>query len=375
MRRPPLITFTCFVAFGIGACALIVDTTGLVATGDGATGLDSASETTISDALALTDAAGHDDGDAGLESFASCDGASGAGISLCGPDAGESCCDSPLVPGGTFRRSFDGTVNSDGLYPATVSGFRLDRFEVTVARFRRFVAASVAGWKPAGASGKHAHVASQQGLVQAGSALREGGWDSAWTANLATTHAEWSTRLACNTKSTWTDQPGGSEALPINCVTWFDAYAFCIWDGGFLPSETEWNFAATGGDEQRLYPWSVSPGNDTTLDCTHANYGGDGGDGSAPCYGMPTRPGTFPKGDGRWRHADLSGNVLEWTLDGYAGYANPCLDCVNLLTSTKTVLRGGTWYYVTIPPYSNSRFADPASLRADGFGLRCARAP
>ncbi len=50
--------------------------------------------------------------------------------------------------------------------PASVSGFRLDKYQVTVGRFRQFVAASVAGWRPAAGSGKHAHLNGGQGLAE-----------------------------------------------------------------------------------------------------------------------------------------------------------------------------------------------------------------
>jgi hypothetical protein len=61
----------------------------------------------------------------------------------CGASGNGDCCTSPLVPGGTYARSYD--VSGDGMYAsssqgATVSEFRLDTYEVTVGRFRRFVA-------------------------------------------------------------------------------------------------------------------------------------------------------------------------------------------------------------------------------------------
>ena len=65
----------------------------------------------------------------------------GAGVSDCGP-GNESCASSPLVAGGTYYRG------TDGSRPATVGDFRLDKYEVTLGRFRPFVDAWMAGWRP-----------------------------------------------------------------------------------------------------------------------------------------------------------------------------------------------------------------------------------
>jgi formylglycine-generating enzyme len=121
--------------------------------------------------------------------------------------------------------------------------------------------------------------------------------------------------------------------------------AFCAWDGGYLPTEAEWNYAAAGGNEQRAYPWSIPPGSVMSLDGFHASYkeGGDCvGDGMAGCAVTDlTAVGTKPLGDGRWGQSDLAGNVFEWVLDWYGTYPNPCMDCANLKAGDVRMFRGG----------------------------------
>ena len=66
---------------------------------------------------------------------------------------------------------------------------------------------------------------------------------------------------------TWTSSPAANETKPIDCVTWFDAYGFCIWDHGVLPSDAEYEYAAVGGSRQQRYPWgSTTPGLDFALE-------------------------------------------------------------------------------------------------------------
>jgi hypothetical protein len=80
------------------------------------------------------------------------------------------------------------------------------------------------------------------------SVAAEDGWDTSQTIGVR------------SLDMTWTDTVGPNENLPMNCVPWYKAFAFCVWDGGRLPTEAEWNYAATGGNEQRKYPWgSTAP--------------------------------------------------------------------------------------------------------------------
>lgn len=315
-------------------------------------------------------------GDGSVPIATSCQSATGPGLTDCGPTANESCCTTLKVEGGEFARDNVAT------YPATVSSFYLDRFEVTVGRFRAFVDAFIGGFRPAPGSGIHAHLNGGRGLALVSGGY-ELGWKSEWIDKFPTSRADWTGELSCqNSKyQTWTDalDAGGAsnarDARPATCMSWYEAYAFCIWDGGFLPTEAEWNYAAIGGADQRKYPWS-NPPSSTLLDCSFANFGGLFWPSSSSCSDAgPTKVGLLsPTGDGKWRQADLGGNVYEWTMDEYASpYTNPCVDCLHTDGSNSRVYRGGAFSSADGNVSGASRHTTLAVWGGESVGMRCAR--
>jgi formylglycine-generating enzyme len=302
----------------------------------------------------------------------------GSGIADCG-SPGESCCSSTKVQGGTFYRTYgnDG-AGTTGTDPATISDFRLDKYLVTVGRFRKFVAAwdQGSGFTPATGSGKHVHLNGGRGLADSGAA---GNYETGWLDNYNYKLDLSNDSLQCQTgTATWTNEAGGNEKLPMNCINWYEAYAFCIWDGGFLASEAEYVYAAAGGSEQRKFPWgATSPGKRNE----YAVWGCNFPDGAGTCDGTTRNiaPVDVPKpGAGRWGQLNLVGNLIEWYLDWFSpSYATPCTDCANLADGSGRAPRDG--YFASTDEkllqssYRNNGFY-PAN-RFFSYGFRCARTP
>jgi sulfatase modifying factor 1 len=296
----------------------------------------------------------------------------GPGVSNCGPEM-ESCCLSLPVPGGTYSRTY---TNVSGPIaegdPATISALKLDKYEVTVGRFRRFARAWKQGWLPAPGAGKHTHVDAGQGLASSEDpALHELGWLASDNDNVAPTDAN----LACDAiYSTWTSEAGAGENLPATCVNWYEAYAFCIWDGGFLPSEAETEYAEAGGSQQRKFPWgSMDPGTTNS----YALYGCYYPNGVGICAGLANigPVGTASQGSGAWGQVDLAGSVWEWDLDSYDAYVVPCSDCATLEAGSSRVIRGGNFSSDTSSLLPPNRSSFPPTDRSSALGIRCAREP
>ncbi|WP_437325375.1 formylglycine-generating enzyme family protein [Sorangium sp. So ce381] len=252
-----------------------------------------------------------------------------------------------VVVGGQFNRL------NDARYPATVADFQLDRFEVTVGRFRQFVAGYPATRPKAGA-GAHP-------LIQGS------GWDAAWDASLPAGQDELRASLECDPNfRTWTDEPAGNEAAPINCASWYLAFAFCAWDEGRLPTEAEWNYAAVGGNEQRAYPWG-----DEAPSQELAVYGCDTTTTVCP---IPSVGSKSPAGDGKWGQADLAGSLFEWVLDYHADLTETCNNCAALTDGGYgRGSRGGAFSHTEETLSPTYRIGELPERTLSFYGFRCAR--
>ena len=163
---------------------------------------------------------------------------------------------------------------------------------------------------------------------------------------------------------------------PQNGLSWEQANSFCQWasPGGRLPSEAEWEYAATGPSHKK-YPWGNSPspacGNQTAV----FNEGGNTA--SFGCsQGGTWKLGSMSAGTSWCGAMDMSGNVWEWTLDWWhESYddapksADPWLSPA----SSKRVLRGGGFHDGADELTSANRSSASPTDQSSGVGARCVR--
>jgi formylglycine-generating enzyme required for sulfatase activity len=166
---------------------------------------------------------------------------------------------------------------------------------------------------------------------------------------------------------------------PVNEVSWPKARKFCHAHGKSLPTEAQWEWAATGGDG-RKWPW----GDEFPSDCSFADFtigslvspGGNSG-----CHGGGTSPvKAHPRGNRVWPTGeiyDLAGNVWEWCEDTYAPYADELAvdPLVNNPGALVHVVRGGGWNRSVKGIQTAFRGAAIYTYEVPGLGFRCVRNP
>lgn len=253
------------------------------------------------------------------------------GILLCGTfyfaaNLSPQTPDMVLIPAGEFQMgSNEGERDEKPVHTVYLDAFYIDRHEVTVGDYKRFIE--------------------------------------------ATNHRPLPASIF---RTSPTDQH------PVVEVSWHDAMAYAKWAGKRLPTEAEWEKAARGGLIGQDYPWG------NTIDTNKANY--DKKTKSGTHAERTTPVGTYPAN--AYGLYDMSGNAAEWCLDAYNRkfYANerqrnPVAGAENVKqvvanagdNKERRVVRGGSWSFNAKSVRVANRLAEKPSLLSSDVGFRCVR--
>jgi formylglycine-generating enzyme required for sulfatase activity len=164
----------------------------------------------------------------------------------------------------------------------------------------------------------------------------------------------------------WDDSMFNHPDQPVVGVSWFEAVQYCDWLSSLsgrayrLPSEAEWERAARGGAEGRLFPWGDEPPN------SRAGYGERWKTGpEAVAHSEPNGLGIY----------DICENVHEWCRDWYSAnyYAHsPERNPAGPESGSRRASRGGSWRHHIKVARCAARSSIPPDFHYADYGFRLA---
>lgn len=277
------------------------------------------------------------------------------------------------LDGGAFLMGTDSeqAFPQDGEGPVRtvlLDGFYIDRYAVTAAQFAEFVRASGyqteserLGWSFV----FQGHIAEERRNELVAATVPGVSW---W----------------CKVNGAAWNHPEGPASnidkrsqYPVTHVSWNDASAYAAWAGKRLPTEAEWEYAARGGLEQRIFPWGdeLTPGGEHRCNVWQGEFplldlAEDGYAGTAPVDAFaPNAYGLY----------NITGNTWEWCSDWFspayhltATQRNP----VGPMRGRARVMKGGS--YLCHHSYCNryrvaARTSNEPDSATTNIGFRCVR--
>ncbi len=222
-----------------------------------------------------------------------------------------------LVPAGVFiMGSAMGDADEQPEHPVYVDAFLMDRYQVSVGHYARFLDATSHDAPP-----------------------------------------EWSTMNRSQ-----------HQNRPVANVDWADANAYCHWVGKRQPTEAEWEKAARGTDG-RTYPWGNEHPTKFYANLRQEHWNN---------HGALAPVGSFEEGKSPYGIYDMAGNVWEWVSDWYAPdyyKSSPSQNPAGPPRGNHKVIRGGSWGSGPESLRSSERETHVPSFRGFGTGFRCAKTP
>jgi formylglycine-generating enzyme required for sulfatase activity len=221
-----------------------------------------------------------------------------------------------LIPGGAFEMGTEnGDANESPMHTVFLDAFYMDQYEVTNTRYLACV---------------------QDGICSEQSATEINNPDLA--------------------------------DYPMRNISWYEARIYCKWRGGQLPTEAQWEKAARGGLDGKLYPWGDDEPVCSFLELNGAKFD-DGGD----CHDTGSEPvGSYrPNGYGLY---DMAGNLVEWTMDWLDEdyyLTSPAENPSGPERGQYKVVRGGSWHTEAPTLQVMHRYGVLPGFAYNLLGFRC----